>query len=86
MAAELNDLGVALSVLERHEEALSASREAVTLFGQLAIDDPEEHLPSLADSLDNLSVDLAELGHFEDAFEAAHDAAQIFRSLLNADA
>ena len=55
--ASLNNLGVRLNALGRHEEAaLHATEEAVTLRRELAAARPDAFNPDLARSLNNLGV------------------------------
>ena len=76
-----NDLGLRLAALGQHEEALTASGEAVAIFRGLAEADPATFLPDLATSLINLSTMLNNLGLREEALTAAAEAVDIYRRI-----
>ena len=60
LASSLNNLGIMLSGLGRRGEALQPTQEAVTLYQQLAADNPA-YLNDLAMSLNNLGNSQSEL-------------------------
>ena len=63
----LDNLGLRLSQVNRHYDALLPSQEAVTIRRQLAEANPTTYLPGLATSVFNLARLLLELGRFQDA-------------------
>jgi hypothetical protein len=63
----LDSLGVRFSELGRPAQALPVTEEAVTLYGDLAAASPDRYRPDLANSLTNLSEQLAALGRKSDA-------------------
>ncbi|MER5399312.1 tetratricopeptide repeat protein, partial [Streptomyces sp. NPDC002599] len=58
--------------------------EAVTVYRQLADARPDAFLPDLATSLNNLSIDLGELGRREEALAAIEEAVTAYRKLADA--
>ena len=80
-ARMLNNLGVRLGDLGRHEEALHATDEAVRLCRQLAAQQPGAFLPDLAMSLTNLGASLSDLGRREEALQATDEAVGLYRQL-----
>ncbi len=80
-ARVLHNLGVRLSDLGRREEALEATREAVTLRRQLSAQRPDAFLPDLAMALNNLGLRLSGLGRREEALEATREAVTLYRQL-----
>jgi|Deesub1362A_J573_1020465.scaffolds.fasta_scaffold07112_2 tetratricopeptide (TPR) repeat protein len=66
----LNNLGVALSALGRHKEALEATREAVDLYRELVKKNPDRFLPDLARSLGAHGYALLGAGRAPEAAEA----------------
>ena len=80
-AAGFHTLGIRLSKLGRHEEALDAAKEAVDIRRALAKDRPDAFLPDLAGSLTNLGIRLSNLGRREEALDAAKEAVDITRAL-----
>jgi len=81
LAGSLNRLGLRLSDIGRHEEALVAAQEAADIYRKLAEKNPQAFLPNLAASLNNLGKSLSDLGRREEALEAAKEAADIYRTL-----
>jgi tetratricopeptide (TPR) repeat protein len=73
-----------LSGLERPEEVLAATGEAVKIYRQLAAARPGDFEPGLAVALGNLGIRLSGLGHREEALAAAREAAEIYRRLAAA--
>ncbi|MEO1018946.1 MAG: tetratricopeptide repeat protein, partial [Pseudomonadota bacterium] len=65
------------------EDALQATEEAVAIRRKLAQDRPDAFLPDLARALNNLSVDLSNLGRREDALQATEEAVAIRRKLAH---
>jgi len=76
-AREYEHLAERLAYAGLHAEALDAQREAVTIRGELAGDDPERKA-YLASSLCNLGNHLRALGRHDEALEAHQDAVRIF--------
>lgn len=85
LAQSLNNLGIRLSAVGvgRPEEALEASREAVSYYRQLARSQPEQYLSELAMGLNNLGLDLRGQNLLEDALEVSQEALRIYRDLYN---
>jgi hypothetical protein len=83
-AGSLNNEGVRLSALGRHEEALTATGEAVDIQRKLAAVRPDAFLPGLAQSLSNLGNRLSALGRREEALTATEEAVEIRRKLVAA--
>ncbi|KZP20894.1 hypothetical protein FIBSPDRAFT_1044476 [Athelia psychrophila] len=65
----------------RHEEAVTAAREAVDQHRTLAADQPAVFNAPLADSLYNMSSSLAAVGRHEEAVTAAREAVDLRRTL-----
>ncbi|MFD6892705.1 tetratricopeptide repeat protein, partial [Streptomyces sp. NPDC059957] len=63
------------------EEALAAINEAVDVYRVLAGQRPGVFLPDLAMTLNNLSVDLGNLGRHEEALAAINEVVKIRREL-----
>jgi tetratricopeptide (TPR) repeat protein len=84
LAAVLNNQSNRLSEMGRHEDALTAIEEAVTIRRQLADARPDAFLPNLAMSLNNQSAMLSKLGRREDALIAIEEAVTIRRQLADA--
>jgi tetratricopeptide (TPR) repeat protein len=84
LARSLSNLSVQLAEAGRHDEALNAIQEAVTVYRRLATDDPPRYQRGLAMSLSNLSAQLAEAGREDEALSAI-DQALVLRRRLAAD-
>jgi tetratricopeptide (TPR) repeat protein len=54
----------------------------VGLYRRLAARNADAFQPDLAMSLNNLSVDLSDLGQREDALAASHEAVELYRQLV----
>jgi tetratricopeptide (TPR) repeat protein len=80
-AITLNNLGIRLSEVGRHEEALAAVEEASGLDRELAGRNPEAFRPNLASSLNNLGNRLSAVGRREQALAAVEEAAGLYREL-----
>lgn len=80
----LRNLSESLRRVGRHEEAVEASREAVSYFRKLAEARADEFLPDFATSLNYLSAHLSELGRREEAFQVIEAAVAIRRKLAEA--
>ncbi|MEZ5382632.1 MAG: tetratricopeptide repeat protein [Microthrixaceae bacterium] len=76
----MNNLGARLSELGRRTEALEPTQEAVTLYRELAADNPA-YLNDLAMSLNNLGIRLSELGRRTEALEPTQEAVTLRREL-----
>jgi tetratricopeptide (TPR) repeat protein len=74
LAHSLNNLGIRYSDLNRREDALKASEEAVDIYRALAKDRPDVFRPDLARSLSVLSDVLAAMGRRAEAAAAAQEA------------
>ncbi|MEO9009110.1 MAG: tetratricopeptide repeat protein [Nakamurella sp.] len=81
LAMSLNNLAVHLSEADRKDEALTATREASTLYRKLARRSPQVHLGNLAGTLTNLGSDLAAAGHAAEALAATREAVDVTRRL-----
>ncbi len=81
LAAALGNLGNRLGALGRHDEALDATTEAVSLCRRLAADDPDRHQPNLAAALNNLGNRLGALGRHREALDATTQAVDLRRRL-----
>lgn len=74
-------LGNALGRAGRPEEALEVSQTAANLFRKQAQDRPDEVMPNLAKSLNNMGFALAHSGRREEALLATQESVGIFRKL-----
>ena len=83
-AAALISLGVDLDGLGRHQEALAATEEAVSMWRSLAGSDPD-HQHGLAAALTNLGAVLDGLGRHQEALAATEEAVSMWRSLAGSD-
>jgi tetratricopeptide (TPR) repeat protein len=81
LADRVDTLGIRLSNLGRHEEALAASREAVDIRRRLVQVGPDAFHPGLATSLNNLGIRFSNLGRHEEALAACREAVDIRRHL-----
>jgi tetratricopeptide (TPR) repeat protein len=77
----LNNLGLRLSDLGRHEEALNVYEEAIDIIRKFTSMRPETFRPNLAGSLNNLGSILSALGRREEALIAVKEALDIHRQL-----
>ena len=95
LAGSLNELSIRLADLGRPEEALAAIQEAITIRRELAAARPHWYAvlrrrgqrtlrSDLAMSLNNLSLQLADLGRPEEALAAIQEAAEVYRELAAA--
>jgi tetratricopeptide (TPR) repeat protein len=92
-SASIDTLQTLSSALPRHSMLLGPISLALTttLVARLrdaTIANRDAHLPALAGSVNNLAVDLAEVGRRGEALTAAQEAADLYRELvaLNRDA
>ncbi|MBL7551004.1 tetratricopeptide repeat protein, partial [Frankia sp. AgB1.9] len=69
----------------RREEALAATEQAMEIRRRLAAANPVAFEPDLADSLDNLGLDLSGVGRWEEALGATEQAVEIRRRLAAAN-
>ena len=67
--------------LGRPAEALPVTEEAVTIYRELAVANPDRYRPDLAGSLSNLGIWYAELGRLADALPVTEEAVTIRREL-----
>ncbi|KDQ19572.1 hypothetical protein BOTBODRAFT_184552 [Botryobasidium botryosum FD-172 SS1] len=81
LAAALVNMSTRLSYMDRREESLLASQEAVELYRQLAEGRPAAFNPDLARALNTLSIRLAALGQREDALAAVRESVSLYRPL-----
>ncbi len=80
----LNNLANKLSNLGKHDEALTAAKEAVTIQRALADDRPDAFKPNLAGVLNTLASSLSNLGKRDEALAAAKEAVTLYRTLAKA--
>ena len=80
----LSALGLRLSALGRPAGALTAEREAVDMYRELAAASPDRYRPDLAQSLTNLGVTFSALGRPGDALPVTEEAVAIRRELAAA--
>ncbi|MFN3229354.1 MAG: tetratricopeptide repeat protein [Asticcacaulis sp.] len=73
----LNHLGNRYAALNRHEEAIEATKQAVQIYRQLAINRAVVFLICLARSLNYIGVYYSKLNQFEKAVEAFREALEI---------
>jgi len=85
LAGSLNRLGLRLSDLGRHEEALEVIRQSLEIYQELVKTSHQTFQPDLAASLNNLGSSLSNLGRREEALKAAQEAADIYRKLADAN-
>ena len=78
----LVELGRRLARLQRLEEALTATQEAVTIYQDLALTDDDRFLPQLAKSLNGKSIRLFQLGRLDEALDTIKMAINICRDLV----
>lgn len=83
-SAQVN-LAYVLSALGRHQDALAATREAVTMYEFLAKDHPRAFAPLHVEILDYLRQALIEVGQFGQALGVADQAAKLAAELSRED-
>ncbi len=74
-------LAIRLARTGDSEAALRANQEAVDLYRKLAAAEPEEFLPDLARSLNNLALNLSDRERHAEALQAAQEAIDLYRKL-----
>ncbi|KAF7970638.1 hypothetical protein HWV62_23364 [Athelia sp. TMB] len=84
LATSLCELYFRLCTLGRHKEALTAIRAALHPYCARVVDRPVTFDASLANSLDELSIQLTNCGQLEDAAKATEEVAML-RQLLAED-
>lgn len=84
LARSVNNLAVDLAEAGRSLEALTAAREAVTLYRELVAFDRDTYLPRLATALTNLSLRLPEAGRPREALLPAQESVRVHRALIAA--
>ena len=84
-------LGAVTALDELPEESTSlatlaaeVTQLAVDILSSAANDDPDQFLPDLAMSLNNLSIRLSDLGRAQEALTAIQEAVQSYRALADA--
>ena len=85
LAYATNSLGNCLAELDRRQEALAATWEAVAVYRQLADFEPVVYLPALASALNNLGMDFSAVARADEALAASQEAVQIRRRLAETD-
>lgn len=73
--ANLADLS---QIAGEHSEAVAVARKAVEIFAALAAQEPQIYLRNFAAAFQTLSVALADLGHREEALDAADQAVHLW--------
>ena len=81
----LNNLGIGLSHLGRHTEALRAAEEAVSLGRELIAIVRSRFLADLAGAVNNLGTVLSKAGEHIRALAALREAAKLYRELVLSD-
>lgn len=81
----LNTQSARLWLAGRQLEAVGAAEEAVALRRDLAADEPERYLASLAISLSYLGIQYAGLGRADDALKVTEEAVAVRRQLAATD-
>ncbi|RBJ01272.1 hypothetical protein DRA43_19200 [Micromonospora provocatoris] len=81
LGTALTELSLALSSVDRHEDALKASEAAVRLYRELDVEEPGLYRAELAVALDYLSTDLDRLGQRAEAGPIQNEAIAILRAL-----
>jgi hypothetical protein len=76
----LGDLGLRLLAVHRTEEVLQVSEEAIRLWHEIAIDDPET-TPHLASALEQISYRYQTLGMPEESMDAISRATLMYQQL-----
>ena len=84
VSSTLNNLGIRLRALGRHEDAVKAAEESVAIRSRLAAERPDAYLPDLAKSLNNLGACYGALGRHEDALKAVEEGRDIYCRLAAA--
>ena len=80
LADALGDLGLRLLAVHRTEEVLEVSEEAIRLWHEIAIDDPET-IPHLASALEQISYRYQTLGMPEASMDAISRATLMYQEL-----
>ncbi|NRQ39493.1 ATP-binding protein [Nonomuraea sp. NN258] len=78
----LSNIGNAFFMLELYNDALVATREAVSICRRLAAENPLRCEPELAGNLSNLGIILSEVGLLDEALSAEEEALDIRRGLV----
>ena len=81
-ANALNNYAKRLSDLERRQEALTASQEAVAIFRKLVARNRDAFLDDLARNLDNMALHLAAADRSEESAWASDEAIDIYTHLV----
>ena len=85
VAQGLSTFGRLLRELERHEEALEVTAQALKLFRQFSRIEPEEYFFDLANNLNTYGTILNETGRGEEAVRTIKEAVTIFRRLAGGE-
>jgi hypothetical protein len=78
-------LSLRLSGIGQHSAAVTAAREAVASYRELAAASPRQYGSEQADALVSLSLRLSKLGQLDDALSAAGGAVALYRELAAED-
>lgn len=81
LALALTNLSGRFDKVGRHQDALPAAKEAVTICRQLATGNLAVHQPLLALVLNNLGASLRLVGRHQDALASAEEAVAVYRDL-----
>ena len=79
------NLGLRLSEIGRPDDAVTATREAIGLYRELAAVDPDRYFPELAATLTNLGSWLSELECPDQALGPTGEATALYRELAEGD-
>jgi Tetratricopeptide repeat len=79
----VGNLGAGLARVGRHDDALTASEEAVALWRDLDTTNSTVHRPNLATAVGNLGVGLARVGRHDDALTTHQEAVALWRGLAH---
>lgn len=78
VAVNLNDIGITLAALGRHEEALRYYRQAIETWNRVL----EGKHPDIAKCLNNIGMSLSALGQYEEALQYYQQAIEIWSRAL----
>ncbi|WLQ67602.1 tetratricopeptide repeat protein [Streptomyces glycanivorans] len=85
IAAVHRDLARCLSLAGLHEEALTATEQALAVYRRLAADGTADHQLGLADAAGDRAVSLRDMGRPEEALADAEEATALWQRLAAAD-
>jgi tetratricopeptide (TPR) repeat protein len=85
LADRLETMAQVLQALDNEPKALETVTEAVTIYGDLSVKDPDRYGRSLAQALLQQAAMLANMGRHGEALAAAEPAVQLYRRLAVKD-